>query len=548
MQKNIPQITLLECSNRKNRSNIFLQLGVFILFCIILILTYLPAVQTDYYFMEDYIFVRGNAVQTYNESFTDEIVERTRDGKSIYGAFLYLIASLNVSGNVIRLLGIISLGLLAYIIYNFLKTWGIKSEHSFLISILVCILPGFQIYIAWTVCVPYLYSAILSFASGALFFNVVMHKNRRRFIQATTFFIIIFLLVIAMYIYPPTAMFYWAVGIIPLSLLKDEDFTGKWHKPFILHILTGLVSTALYFFSVKILHFFLSIGFPGRGGLLQLTKIPLKLEWFFCCPLTNALNLWNIFPTYKIASIVGIIIIGMFLLKISNIQKKGKKVHILWNHCQRLFLVMSIVFLSYLPNLVITDTVSPHRTLASLTIIIFFLFYFGLVSIFHSINFKLGFLSSLKENAVTITLIILTLIATYHAHTNVNDFAMLQANDYKYVKNAISKYGISNLSSISEIYVRRIDENKIREKGFLYDEFGISTTSHPWGPRNVVRRALHELGIIDDITTTQGAFDQPVPIGDNILVIDMTRFDYLTNYNRSITKPQRYCLTFPKRL
>jgi hypothetical protein len=318
--------------------------------------------------------------------------------------------------------------------------------------------------------------------------------------------------------------------------------------PFILYIFTGLVSTAAYFFSVKILHFFLSIGFPGRGGLLELTKIPLKLEWFFCCPLTYALNLWNIFPTYKLASIVGIIIIGMFLLNILQALKKENRLNLLWNHCLRLFLVTGIVFLSYLPSLVITDTVSPYRTLASLTVIIFFLFYSGLVSIFYFINFRPGFLSNLKDKAITITLIILTLIATYHARNNVNNFAQLQATDFKYVKSALSEYGISELSRISEIYVRRIDENKIREKGFLYDEFGISTTSHPWGPANVVRMALHELGIKADIKINQLAFDKPIPEGENVFTIDMTKLDYVNNYNSSITKPQKHCLTIPSRL
>jgi hypothetical protein len=212
MQKDIPQITLPERCDRKNRSKLFLNLGVLISFCIVLLLTYFPVVQINYLYMEDYIFVNSQE----EHSLLNLLVSETIAGKSLYGIFYYLIANYFEHANSIRLLGIISLGLLAYIIYKFLKTYLIKSEHSFLISILVCTLPAFQIYVAWTVCVPYIYSAILSVLAGVLFFNVVMNKNTRRFIQVATFFIIVFLLVIAMYIYQPTAMLYWAVSIIPL--------------------------------------------------------------------------------------------------------------------------------------------------------------------------------------------------------------------------------------------------------------------------------------------------------------------------------------------
>jgi len=427
-QKDSPQPMQSESCDCKYRSKLLLNTGILFLFCIILLVTYLPVVQTDYYFMEDYIFVRGSEVLTYNESFRDEIVVRTSDGKTIYGAFLYLIASLNVSGNAIRLLGIISLGLLAYIIYKFFITYRIKSEHSFLISVIVCTLPAFQIYVAWTVAVPYIFSAILSVIAGILLFKLVSEKDIRSSIyQAGLFFSIIAILVIAMYIYAPTAMLYWALGIVPLSILNNDDFTKKWRKKFIIFISAGFISLVIYFLSVKLLHFILNIGFVGRGGLIEWTNIPLKLKWFFFCPLTYALNLWNIYPTYKLASIVTIIILGMFLLKVIKVPNKEKRAHVIWNHCLRLFLTAGFIFLSFLPNLMITDTNAPYRTLASLTMIVFFLFYFGLVSIFNFIKIKPGFLSNLQGKAVTIALILLTLVATYHAHNNVKNFAMLQA-------------------------------------------------------------------------------------------------------------------------
>lgn len=534
-----------------HRLKSFSNLWVLISFIVILLLTYSPTVQIHYEYMEDYGFINS-----YREhSLLGEIETWSGSGLSVYGIWTYVISSYAKSAIFVRLLSVIGLGLLAYLIYTILRMYRVKTEHAFLISILVCTLPSFQIITAWLSCAPYLYSAILSVIAGLLSLKVVSNKITLRSIPVASFLIIIFILVIALHMYQPSAMIYFAVCIIPLSLLKDEDFIEKWHMRFIIYIALGLISIAVYFFSVKVLHFVMNIGFVGRGEFIKLTNIPLKLKWFFFCPLNFALNLWNSLPTYKLASIVGIIIIWFFLSQILQVLKKEKKMDLLWNHCQRLLFITGILFLCYLPHLMVTDTIPVYRTLASLTTAICFLLYFGFVNILDFFKFIPGFSTDLKDKTVTISLIILALITAYHAHNKVNDFANLHANEFKYVKTAISaEYNISKLSGISEVYVRRHDRNKIIESGYIYEEFGLPTTAFPnYGPPTVIRKAFHELGMLDlvrlngKISITEGDSDTPVPTGENILVIDMTKLDYL-NDNSFITNAQRYCLTIPTRL
>ncbi len=534
MQQNTLKPEGCDC---KDRPKILSDIGVFISFIVVFLATYLPLIRINYLYMEDYVFI--NPPQP--PSFFTNIIERSVAGKFGYGIFVYLISNYFRSDILIRFIGIISMGLLAYVIYKMLKMYRVRPEHAFFAGVLACTLPSAQIHLAWTTTVPYLYSAIISFAAGMFLFKSMSRGKRFR---ALPYFFTIVLLVAAMQIYPPTAMLYWTAGIIPLLSLRDEDFTEKWSRPFIIYISAGLASSAVYFFTIKVLHFFMNIGFPGRGGLLELTSIPLKLKWFFCCPLNYTLNLWSIFPTYGFAGVVGIIIAGMFLLKLLKALKKEDKMGLLWSHSQRLLLVIAVLFLSYLPNLVIVDTVPAYRTLVALAMVTSLLFYFGLANTLDIFRFP----PQIKDSVLTILLIILSLVSSYHAYHNVQDFAILQANDYKYVKNAISEYGISKLSGDSEIYVRRIEEERIRAKGFLTDEFGISTTSHPWGPPNVIRTALHELGGNLNVKIDQGKFDDPVPEGENILVIDMTKFDYLIKYDTAITDSQRYCRTIPNRL
>ncbi len=533
------------------RSRMITHSGILISFFIIFTVIFSPVIQNNYLFMDDYAFVKTHANQ--EKSLYQEIIDRSRDGKVIYGFFLHEISNNIKYDNLIRLIGILSLSLFSFVIYIYLGIYQINKTHAFLVSVLVCTLPSFQLFVAWMVAFPYIYSAILSFICGLILFKVLSGKNTGSLrYQVSSFLIVIVLMVIALHIYQPTAMLYWASGVIPLLLLKEEDFKRRWRLPFILYIMTGFISLAAYFFTVKILHHIFSVGFPGRGGLIKLEMIPLKLKWFFYCPLNYALNLWNIFPTYKLAAIVGIVITGTVLSIIFQVLNNNNKSSLLWNNCQRLFLITCLLLLSFLPNLLITDNLPPYRTLVSLETTICFLLYFGFVNLLNLFRFIPGFPVDLKDKAINMFLLILVVITTYHAHKNVNDFAMLQANELKYVKNAVSGYGISKLSNISEIYVRRPDEKKIMEAGFLYDEFGKPTTSVIWGPPNVVNVALYELGIKADVTSnikiTQGASCEPIPKGENILAIDMTKFDYLSNIHSSITKPQRYCITFPSRL
>jgi hypothetical protein len=496
--------------------------------------------------MEDYVFVNASAKQEL--SLVNLLVGETRTGKLLYGFFYYAISYFK-SAISIRLIGIISLGLFAYLMYRLLSMYQVKSEHAFLLSVLVCTLPSVQILVAWVVCIPYIYSAILSLGAGLLMFKPDLKRSKHSSLHCKgSFIIIIIMLIISMQIYQPTAMLYWASGIIPLLLLKDTDFVKKWHIPFIKFFSAGFIALATYFLSVKILHFVFNTGFVGRGGILEITKIPLKLTWFFYCPLNYALNLWNIFPTYNFAGIIGAVIVGMFLANMLKLLNNENRAKLLRNHILRLFLVTGVLLLSYLPNLIITDTVPPYRTLVSLTIAVCFSFYTGLVNISWVFKFMPGFSEDLRDKIVTVSLIILALISAYHAYTNVHNFALLQANDFNYVKSSISEYGSSDLSGIEEIYVRRYDRTKIIEMGFLYDEFGLPTSAHPWGPANVVRRALVELGIKTDIIINHGAADRPMPKGENILAIDMTKFDYVNTYRSSISESQRYCLTIPTRL
>ena len=93
------------------------------------------------------------------------------------------------------------------------------------------------------------------------------------------------------------------------------------------------------------------------------------------------------------------------------------------------------------------------------------------------------------------------------------------------------------------------DRKKIIEKGYPYDDsFWRPTTTEKREGSKLVRTALNELGFKTHIKITADFCDAPIPKGNNILILDMTKFDFLSNYNSVITDPQRYCLTFPARL
>ncbi len=499
--------------------------GVLIAFFAILTGVYLSVIQNYFLYMDDYFYV-----------FWDKFGDQVRGGRFLNSFFLheifnYIRSSPTIESGVrvIRFTGIIAITLLAYVTFSIFKTCRFKTEHAFLISVLICTLPPIQVDISWVQGVPWLYGAVLAALSALVLFKAIYKESSGRKIHTVISFVsAVILLVSALCLYQPAAMVFWSMAVIPLARLRNEDLTGKWRTPFISSFSVGFGSLGVYFLIVKIVHAILygHTDAGARGALIDASRLKGKIQWFLNVPLKNSLNLWDITPTYTLAAIVVIIILAGLILGLRQailLTAKERNFTLLWNQFQRLVLIGSILPLSLLPTLMVVESWATYRTVIALEMTVCILLFISLLNIGEFFASRTQLSSNLKKSLISAALILLTVFAAFHAHGNVkNNLVRIGAFELKYIRNAIQDYGVSNISKASALYIRCIDKDY-----YLLDnspfEFGQLSSSGVLEGNLVVDFVLYELGIKDKIKIIQGAAADPLPEDSDILVVDLMK-------------------------
>jgi hypothetical protein len=511
---------------------------------------YAPVIQTAYLYQDDWGFFKpgGRSI----EFCMDYTIMQ---GRELSGVFLYIISNLFTSiefSKTIRLISIIGLSLFAFVIYGILKRCRFRSDHAFLMSTLISLLPSSQIIVSWAVCIPYFFSAAMSSLSALICFDITSKKiNKGRMHRVIGIATAIILLVAALTIYQPSAMMYWTIGVIFFLARDDCNFSNQEFRQFVIkYFSVGLISIVLYYlFFIKIIPMYINPQLFVKRGALILSDVASTPKWFITHPLKRAMNLWNLNTTNNIAILFSAIIFIGIIFNVLREMKENNNISVS-NNLIKYFLILTMVILSYLPFIVLRSGYS-YRFMVALTPALSILFCFALINIVEFFSFIPKFSSKSRKILITILLTILTVVAAFSAHNNVNKFAMLYSNEFKYVKNVLKDYGVVNLLGTSRIYVRRSRyvpvpteymQNEFRGQLTIQDEGdwltqeansvrGIEQGEIGGGMvRYVVKLALHEIGVKKDIHITHGADYDPVPEDKNVLVIDMLKFQKRYDY------------------
>jgi hypothetical protein len=334
-------------------------------------------------------------------------------------------------------------------------------------------------------------------------------------------------------------MFYWSLGLIPLVMLRDQDLMKRWKAPFIVYFSVGFISLVIHVFIVKIVNVVMELpSFGFRGGTLPLTEsaIRWKIKWFIASPLVNSLNLWNISPTYVLGGVVGIIILAGILLGLRRAvlqAMKEREFNLIWNHFQKIILIICIIPLSLLPSLLVMESWATYRTIVSLEASIFILLFISLMNIEEFLKSITMISDKLRKMIMPALLIILAVFVVCNAHGNVKKyFAELNSLELQYVKNIIQEYGVSKLSENSKIYVKGPDRRYFVDNRFRF-EFGNPSMNEDGGfgtpgifGEYIANLALYELGAWRDNEIIHVSADEPIPEDGNTLIIDLNKLRF----------------------
>jgi hypothetical protein len=449
------------------------------------------------------------------------------EGRLLYPVYMYTIfyKYINVlkstdAAALVRFIGAGILGILAYVIFCILRGSRFRPSHAFLLGIIICTLPPFQVYVGRLNNVGiFIPGALMTMLAALIMLKPVYAEE----IQQTTHIVShvllsVVLLFLSMCIYQPVALSYWVMALVPLTTLKDEDFIKRRYSLGI-YFFTGLTAMISYFVSMKVIiryvldeRYYLSF---NKGVLIGMADIYPKLVWFIQYPFYTALNLWNIFPKKAVAMLVVAVLLAGMLSGIARnvlqMKKERRDLELLSILICRYLLILIVVPLSFVSHLVITQSINvmviKHSVIIGLQMSMIFLCYRSIMNIAEMAENIFTISPGLMKHMVTFVLITVAVGATFIANHNVKKyFATLQKDEFTYIKNAIQEHGVSRIKKNKKIYFIHPDSDPSK----FYSEF---TQLSSWGfGRHMIRLALYELGVNPDTITVSG-----IGGGDNSL-------------------------------
>jgi hypothetical protein len=440
---------------------------------------FLPVLVVTYAFTDDYPVLAITNGLGPSDYFGKSIINTTASGGRPFAGLLdqlvFTTASTIDNLRFVRLIGVIGILALALLLHWALVRAGIDRVFAALMAVLVCSMPAFQVYASWAVLFNVPYAALLGGGASLLAVSAVdapRHLRIDRYVGASA------MLLGALLIYQPTAMFFWVFLAIALIGAAQESTRAK-------HLLRAHAGVAASAFAAAFLVQRLAVHVVGNTvpnkTRNQLTHdLPGKVRWFFEKPLYKSLNLFDLTPSPLLAAVVVVVAtIGILLL--------------LRRRCASPLLYVCVgvllIPLSYLPNLAVKENFPSYRSQGSLTSLIAVYFCLGALGIWLSVRDRLRRPAAERLALVAATTFVAT--SAFFAAKNVTTlFAEPQNMELRLIRSQVAALptGVSRVGFVGTAYYWGLT------KFVVIDEFGLPSTSQLWTLEPSVLLTLREEG------------------------------------------------------
>jgi hypothetical protein len=473
---------------------------VFVFFLGVLSLCYIAALVTPYALADDYTNLV--AVQS-GAKWPRDL--RVAGGRPVHALLndLFFRCTPDIGGlRYVRLVAVIIVALLALCLYQAMLSTGWDWRHSVMMSLIAVTLPPFQVYASWAETASYPLAAVT--AAAAFYAAEVSLRARGTGQKWGLGTGSVLLMLLALTNFQPGAMCFWVFGAI---VIFEPGATTAFALRRLLWY-GGIVTAAVVLgFCVY------KLGMAEYGSLQISARTHLtsnaagKALWFVQSPLTDALNLVWISPNPWVAVGVATFVSGGMLLYFEG--SVGERL------C-KYFIALSLLPLSYLPNLVIAEDWASYRTQIALTpMILLYSFFalYGCTKVLHNNIADQALISILSLFAV-----ISGLFAAYNVQTY---FAIPLSVELRLMRNQIRT---GNLAQARSIYVIGSTWRDSIAPAVRYEEFGLPFSAQPWSPGPAVYLALRDLDPArSSIPIEVAPICGPIKPPPDALVVDMRK-------------------------
>ena len=337
----------------------------------------------------------------------------------------------------LRFASIVGIALVAWSVFLALVRAGWSRFQSICVGVIIGTTLPFQIHSAWGFIAPYPFAMVLS-GLGFLVGERALDSRspRMRYLLAAASVLI---LLAALAIYQPAAMFFWV--FVAIAVLKPDASTRHTVRRFGWYCMIGFAGLLLGFIvyeAGKSLH----QGVPTRTAL-DFQQIPAKIVWFNTHVLSRSLRFAWLHPDIIYNMFISLIVLA-FMAGGGILYLRGTRKELSTKAVIAAFLLP----LSYAPNLVAAESSASYRSLSSLTslIVIYLFFAFrGYTGRLRRLRFH-----TFLENAV-IGSIAVSCVAAAAYHVRVF-LVTPQFQELEFIRSHLSP---ESLSRVRSIYVIR---------------------------------------------------------------------------------------------
>jgi len=442
------------------------------------LVTYWPATFHDFGLRDDY----SNLRESHEEPRT-VIKFCASHARPIYGWLLQ--ATYGQTDSVkdlqwMRFAASLLLGAISLVSFRGLRALGWSFSTSLSFAVLLALIPSAQVIAGWAVGWPYAAAALLAFGGfftveGAL--NVGMSAGAGRAVGQ--WLVALGLMVVSALIYQPSAMFY----VVPLAAAliaqrhRTLTQTARWvgiHLGFVVGtlglaycVMTLLYSTGVFVKSGR-------IAFEHHWGE--------KIAWFLQETLPNALSVFvlndNNYRDHALyfgcAALIGALLLaGAYV----EWRRYGRTRGIIW-----LTALLGLPVFACAVSLIASEHYATYRTILAMTAVLLCF----LVASMRALTESWG--PSARRMLATIVMAIAFFTAQHHVYALI---AVPQGNEWQLILSGAKHVRLEGAHP--RIFVIASTPADISTATIYHDEFGSLSSNSEWVPKEMFKRAMHDL-------------------------------------------------------
>jgi len=462
-----------------NKAKVFQGFFIFFGFLLLLCVVYWPAISSYYFYHDDVIYFLQTQVRIGPPGTLFNIAIGRFIGAGFFMAISWLINCID-DLKLVRFISILQLSGCGLLLTLWMRKHFLKFLEAHFLTLIVLTLPPFQIPVCQAGMAFQPSGILTAIGAAILAYKIPIEGSLASRVLNRYSVLAVFLMLCALSIYQPAAMFYWALVGFVILFSKRESFVGA--KQEILNMFSaGFVALIIYRIILQISKgFFTQYNLYGYNPFGVTKDIIGKIKWYFQEPVFNALNLWNIFGTSFYAGIVvAIIVAGLCFAVIRKHQDKERIFlgRFLFKACA----FGAVFFLCSLPNLIVENNISFYRCFFALGALVVFSLGWSLKRGTDAISFLK------KRDFFFVFLLILSVYGMVQAYRTVLTYRVnLSVQETEFFLSAMRQ---KSMNDYERIYIVRPDAKNFRTDT---DEYGNITTFYAADDWGAVSCALRE--------------------------------------------------------